>query len=138
MCKIVSGREWFKVPYEDIVGRSSGAFDYGTGKTVKSSPFTMKFWKDHASYPFPSHDLWFLTEDVRWGYLPADADKAALIKQVNREDLWRDAAKTLGVPSAQIPASPSRGPEKFFDGKVFDPANPDAYLKSLAIKRAVV
>jgi nitrate/nitrite transport system substrate-binding protein len=138
MCKIVSGREWFKVPYEDIVGRSSGTFDYGTGKTVKNSPFTMKFWKEHASYPFQSHDLWFLTEDVRWGYLPADTDRAALIKQVNREDLWRDVAKTLGVPSAQIPANTSRGIEKFFDGKVFDPTDPDAYLKSLAIRRAVV
>jgi nitrate/nitrite transport system substrate-binding protein len=30
----------------------------------------------------------------------------------------------------------SRGPETFFDGKVFDPANPAAYLASLAIKRS--
>ena len=32
------------------------------------------------------------------------------------------------------PASDSRGVEHFFDGKVFDPANPQAYLDSLAIK----
>ena len=31
----------------------------------------------------------------------------------------------------------SRGVETFFDGKVFDPADPSAYLKSLAIKRGV-
>ncbi len=138
MCKIVSGREWFKVPYEDIVGRSKGTFDYGTGKVVEKSPYTMKFWRNFASYPFQSHDLCFLTEDVRWGYLPADTDRKALIKQVNREDLWREAAKALGVPANEIPAGSSRGPEKFFDGKVFDPSDPGAYLKSLAIKRAVV
>jgi hypothetical protein len=40
------------------------------------------------------------------------------------------------VPVAQIPATTSRGVEKFFDGKVFDPANPGAYLQSLAIRRA--
>ena len=27
----------------------------------------MKFWQDHASYPFQSHDIWFVTEDIRWG-----------------------------------------------------------------------
>ena len=45
-------------------------------------------------------------------------------------DLLVEAAKELGVPAAQIPASTSRGVEKFFDGKVFDPKNPAAYLNS--------
>jgi len=58
-----------------------------------------------------------------------------LIAKVNREDLWKEAAKVLNVPAAQIPASTSRGKETFFDGKVFDPEDPKAYLKSLAIKR---
>jgi nitrate/nitrite transport system substrate-binding protein len=57
---------------------------------------------------------------------------------VNREDLWKDAAKELGVAAADIPASTSRGKETFFDGKVFDPENPAAYLKSLSIKRVEV
>lgn len=135
MCRIVSGREWFKVPVEDIADRSKGTIDYGTGKVVKDSPTLMKFWRDHASYPFKSHDLWFLTENQRWGYQPADLDRKVLIDTVNREDLWRDAAKTLGVAASDIPAGTSRGPETFFDGKVFDPNNPDTYLKSLAIAR---
>jgi nitrate/nitrite transport system substrate-binding protein len=133
MCTIVGAREWFKVPVEDIIGRSKGDLDYGLGKTQAGSPLLMKFWADHASYPFQSHDLWFLTENQRWGILPKTLDTAALIKQVNREDLWREAAKTLGdIP---MPTSTSRGPEKFFDGIVFDPANPAAYLAALKIKR---
>ncbi len=36
------------------------------------------------------------------------------------------------------PTGDSRGKETFFDGKVFDPADPMAYLKSLSIKRAEV
>jgi len=38
------------------------------------------------------------------------------------------------VAAKDIPKSTSRGVEKFFDGKVFDPAKPKAYLDSLAIK----
>jgi nitrate/nitrite transport system substrate-binding protein len=34
-----------------------------------------------------------------------------------------------------MPATDSRGVETMFDGKIFDPADPAAYLKSLAIKR---
>ena len=95
----------------------------------------MKFWRDNASYPYQSHELWFLTENVRWGKFTGKEDFKALIAKVNREDLWRAAAKELKVPVAQIPATTSRGVEKFFDGKVFDPANPGAYLQSLAIRR---
>jgi nitrate/nitrite transport system substrate-binding protein len=95
----------------------------------------MKFWRDHASYPFQSHELWFLTENIRWGKLPPETNTKALIAQVNREDLWRGAAKELGVAAADIPASTSRGPETFFDGKVFDPENPATYLASLSINR---
>jgi nitrate/nitrite transport system substrate-binding protein len=101
---------------------------------VKNSPWLMKFWRDFASYPFQSHDSWFLTENIRWGKFDPNLDHGALIRRVNREDLWREAAKTLGVAAAEIPASPSRGKESFFDGKVFDPENPAAYLASLEIK----
>jgi len=58
----------------------------------------------------------------------------ALVAKVNREDIWRAAAKDLGV--TDLPASISRGKETFFDGKVFDPENPSAYLESLSIKAA--
>lgn len=138
MCKIVGGRDWFKVPVADILDRQTGTINYGNGRTTKvglDSPLVMKFWRDFASYPFQSHELWFLTEDIRWGYLPADTDTKALIGQVNREDLWREAAKAIGVKDADIPKSTSRGKETFFDGKVFDPADPAGYLKSLAITR---
>jgi nitrate/nitrite transport system substrate-binding protein len=135
MAEIVGRRAWFNVPERDIVDRIKGEYDYGDGRVVAESPHFMKFWRDHASYPFQSHELWFLTEDIRWGKLPPDKDTKALISQVNREDLWREAAKELGVAAADIPASTSRGPETFFDGKVFDPESPQTYLASLSIHR---
>jgi len=136
---ICAKRQWINCPVEDVTDRMKGKFDYGIpGKSVEQSPHMMRYWNDHASYPFQSHDLWFITEDIRWGKYEAGFDAKALIAKVNREDLWREAAKALGVAAADIPATTSRGKETFFDGKVFDPANPAAYLKSLSIKRVEV
>ncbi|KQS81016.1 bicarbonate-binding protein [Rhizobium sp. Leaf384] len=133
LADIIGKRAWFNVPAKDIVGRLKGAYDYGNGKVVDQSPHLMKFWADHASYPYQSHDAWFLTEDMRWGKYAADTDIKALISKVNREDIWRAAARDLGI--TDVPASTSRGVETFFDGKIFDPASPEAYLQSLSIKR---
>ncbi|MDP1583748.1 MAG: CmpA/NrtA family ABC transporter substrate-binding protein [Bradyrhizobium sp.] len=138
LAAISAKRQWMNVPTADIDERIKGNFKYGNGRVEKNSPLLMKFWRDHASYPFQSHDLWFLTENIRWGKMPAGTDTKALIAKVNREDLWREAAKELKVAASEIPASKSRGKETFFDGKVFDPENPAAYLKSLSIKRVEV
>ena len=132
---LVGRRQWFNVPPADIVGRIKGDINYGNGKVAKGTDLFMKFWRDHTSYPFQSHDAWFVTEDIRWGKFDPATDIKALVGKVNREDLWRDAAKSLGVAAADMPASTSRGKETFFDGKVFDPADPHAYLASLSIKR---
>lgn len=132
MCEILAKREWFKVPYEDIIDRSQGRFNLGV-RQMENTDLMQKYWRDNASYPYKSHDLWFLTENMRWGYLQPDLDTTALIDQVNREDLWREAAQALGV--TDIPTSTSRGVETFFDGKTFDPENPQEYLKSLDITR---
>lgn len=136
LANIVAQREWLKVPVKDILGRYQGKYEYGTGRVEDySNSISMKFWRDNASYPYKSHDTWFLTENIRWGKLPADTDLKKTVDAVNREDLWREAAKTLGVADSEIPKSPSRGVETFFDGVKFDPANPTAYLKSLKIKK---
>jgi nitrate/nitrite transport system substrate-binding protein len=138
LAEIVGRRQWFNVPVADIAGRLQGDIDYGRGRVEKGTNHFMKFWRDHASYPFKSHDAWFVAEDIRWGRFEPTTDIAALVDQVNREDLWREAAKALGVASADVPATASRGKETFFDGKVFDASDPIAYWKSLAIKRVPV
>ncbi|MCY7366893.1 MAG: ABC transporter substrate-binding protein [Chamaesiphon sp.] len=137
MCTIIAGPKWFDVKVEDILPRTQGTIDYGDGRKVDKFPQAMKFWADNASYPYQSHDLWFLTENMRWGNIPTDFVKAKeTIKKVNREDLWKAAATALKVDAAQIPTSTSRGVETFFDGVKFDPAKPEEYLKSLKIKKA--
>ncbi|MCC7253636.1 CmpA/NrtA family ABC transporter substrate-binding protein [Hyphomicrobium sp.] len=133
LATVLGKRQWFNVPPADIIGRIKGDINYGRGRTEAGTNLLMKFWDEGTvSYPFQSHDAWFVTEDIRWGKFAPDTDVKALVDKVNREDIWREAATALGVTA---PESPSRGTETFFDGKVFDPENPQAYLASLAITR---
>jgi nitrate/nitrite transport system substrate-binding protein len=134
MCNIIGADKWLKVPAAEILGRIKGNIDYGNGRKATNPDISMKFWRNSASYPFKSHDIWFVTENMRWGYMPASTNAKKLVDKVNREDIWRAAAKAIGQ-SAAIPKSTSRGVETFFDGVKFDPANPGAYLKSLKIKK---
>ena len=139
MCEIIAGRKYFNVPARDILDRTLGNFDFGNGQKFVNSPLRMRFWEttrgagDVASYPYRSHDLWFLIEILRWCYLPADTDTQSLISRVNREGMWRSAARAIGQADA-IPRDTSRGVETFFDGVVFDPAQPMAYLNRQPIK----
>jgi nitrate/nitrite transport system substrate-binding protein len=128
---MISGRDYLKVP-SAISPAAFRAISISVTVVSRAAPYKMILCRSRL-LPFKSHDMWFLTEEQRWGKLPMNLNKGAAIAKVNRADIWRAAAaKVGGVP---VPPSDSRGVEKFFDGKTFDPGHPEAYLKSLAIKR---
>ncbi len=136
MVKLLARRAYTNVSADVLLPRLLGNIDYGDGRVVQNSPYRMRYFKDNASYPYQSHDLWFLVENVRWGKLPPNLDVLRrTVEQVNREDIWRAAAREVGVPTDQIPKSTTRGIETFFDKTKFDPKQPEAYLISLKIKR---
>jgi nitrate/nitrite transport system substrate-binding protein len=134
MCKIISADKYVKAPPGDILGRVKGDFDMGDGRTLTATPLLMKFWRENASFPYKSHDTWFVTENIRWGKF-AEAD-LAMVDKVCRTDIWREAAKAISVAAADIPTDDSRGVETFFDKVTFDPAKPKDYLAGLKIKKA--
>jgi bicarbonate transport system substrate-binding protein len=138
--KILAQRNYFGVPEDVLLNPFQGKYDMGDGRTIDDKSMAVLYWKDergNVSYPYKSHDLWFLTESRRWNFLSADeySKAKALIDKVNREDLWKAAAQEAGIAAADIPTSTSRGVEEFFDGIKFDPAKPEEYLNSLKIKR---
>lgn len=139
LAAIVSQRQYFGVPENVLLDPLMGKYNLGE-RQIDDKSMAVLYWKDSkgsVSYPYKSHDLWFLTESVRWGFLPKDtlANAKTLIDQVNREDIWKESAKEMGVAAADIPTSTSRGVEEFFDGIKFDPEKPQAYLDSLKIKK---
>ncbi len=139
LAQILAKREYFGVPEDVLLEPLMGKYNMGE-RTIDDKSLAVLYWKDSkgsVSYPYKSHDLWFLTESVRWGFLPKETltTAKALIDRVNREDIWKEAAKEAGIAAADIPTSTSRGVEEFFDGIKFDPENPQAYLDSLKIKK---
>ncbi|MBD2744881.1 CmpA/NrtA family ABC transporter substrate-binding protein [Coleofasciculus sp. FACHB-1120] len=138
--QILGSRNYFNLAPEILEGPMMGKYDMGDGRVIDDKSMAPYYWKDEkgsVSYPYKSHDLWFITESVRWGFLPEStlANAKTIIDKVNREDIWREAAKEAGIAAADIPTSTSRGVEEFFDGVKFDPENPTAYLQQLKIKK---
>jgi bicarbonate transport system substrate-binding protein len=140
MVAILAQRKYFNVPSEILVGSYTGEYVMGDQyQTIKDQALAVRYWQDSrgsVSYPYKSHDQWFLTESVRWGFLPqgilGEADR--IINAVSGEKYWREAAQELGLAAKDIPQNTSRGIEKFFDGAEFNPEKPQAYLDSLRIK----
>jgi len=132
LAQILSKRNWIGAPAADLLPRLKGDVVYGDSRPGHSND-PMKFWTGHASFPYKSHDKWFLAEMRRWGFFPKGVDYDKVVASVNRSDLWRKAAAEIGH-GGDAPVGDSRGIETFFDGVKFDPANPEAYLASLKIK----
>lgn len=65
------------------------------------------FHRDAAGLPRREHGLWFLSQMARWGQLEAATDSQALVDQVYRPDLYRDAALSLGLVEALAFADPA-------------------------------
>ncbi|QLE48332.1 ABC transporter substrate-binding protein [Nostoc sp. C057] len=146
--QILAGRNYFNLPSPEILADPyQGKYDMGDGRKIDDKSMAAYYWKDgkgNVSYPYKSHDLWFIVENVRWGFLPKDyvdnnaAKARELINKVNREDIWKEAAKEAGIAAADIPTNTSRGVEEFFDGIKFDPEKPEEYLKNLKIKKVSI
>ncbi len=134
LSEIVGRRQWFNVPVNDINKRLLGDINYGNGREVKGTNLQMKFWGEggSTSYPWKSLDTWFVTENIRWGKFEPTIDIKALVDKTNRADLWREAAKTLGVAGAPTAIPAASRPSS--TGEVRSAAPMD-YLKALKIKR---
>jgi len=104
----------------------TGTFADGLG-AVRKVPDRIAF----DPFPWESFAVWILTQMKRWGQLPGDVDYAKVAKEVF---LATDAAKLM----AEVGLTPPTTTSKSFVvmGKTFDPAKPDEYLASFAIKKA--
>jgi len=121
----ISGPNYLNQPQTVVEQVLTGTFTNGLGQ-VQRVPERVGF----EPFPYHSMAIWILTQMRRWGQLQREVDYAAVASQVF---LALDAGRAMRDLGLTVPANPMRN--ETILGRSFDPAQPDAYLNSFAIKR---
>lgn len=109
------------------------AYDYGMGEAPRSLLRFNQFHIDRSNYPQQRESLWILTQLARWGIAPFPKNWVEILQRTHRVDVFREAAQQIGFPLTE----PDRRPFSLFDGVVFNPDDPIAYLNSFAIHHTI-
>ncbi len=124
-----------------IANSMTGTFEFEKGDKREATDFNV-FFKYHATYPFYSDAVWFLTQMRRWGQITEskpDAWYDVTARKVYRPDIWTSAAKLLvqeGVlKETDLPSNAGYKPvtADFIDGTEYDGTKPNDYLKKFKI-----
>lgn len=124
-----------------IANGLTGVFEYERGDRRPHADFNV-FFRAHATYPYWSDAVWFLTQMRRWGQIAGPRDDAfydATARSVWKPEVWREAARRLvaenRLVASDVPVTDGYRPasDDFIDGVRFDGRQPTAYLRSFAI-----
>lgn len=138
---ILSRKEYVGADSVVIANSMTGTFEFEKGDKRKLPDFNV-FFKYHATYPYYSDGIWFLTQMRRWGQIlePKPASwYESTIKEIYRPDIWMAAASELleegHLEAADIPETDGFKPptSDFIDGKIFDSKDPLGYINSFEI-----
>jgi nitrate/nitrite transport system substrate-binding protein len=102
----------------------TGTYADGLGNVVRD-PARASF----DPFPWEGFGIWILTQMKRWGQVAGDLDYAAIARNVLLATEARRAMQDLGL------APPAAARPIVVMGKPFDPAAPEAYLRSFPIGR---
>ena len=128
--KAISPKNYLNQPVTVLEQVLVGTYADGLGN-VKKVPDRIDF------DPFPWHSMavWILSQMKRWGYVKGDVDYKKVAEEVY---LATDAQKLMSEMKLTGPygTPPKTTYENYtIMGKTFDPAKPEDYVESFAIKR---
>ena len=123
-------------PVADIIDRIKGKFDYGTRQGGREQPAHHEVLERLRLLSVPEPRSLVHHRGHPLGQVRAERRCQGADQEGQPRGSLARGGQGARRSGGADPASTSRGKETFFDGKVFDPENPRAYLKSLAIKRA--
>lgn len=143
---LIAQARYVNAPRDAVRVSMQGTFQYARTEFARSLPDFNVFHRFVANFPWRSHAVWFITQMLRWGHIDRPLDIRAVAEQVYRPDLYRQAACGLGMPAPDIDykteglhamdwqlGSMRLGPDRFFDGRTFQPADPIAYLRGFDV-----
>ncbi|MFW8636672.1 CmpA/NrtA family ABC transporter substrate-binding protein [Cribrihabitans pelagius] len=142
--EILSRPEYVGADPEVIANSMTGTFEYEKGDTRAVPDFNV-FFRHHATYPFYSDAVWYLTQMRRWGQIAEakpDSWFEEVAKSVYKPGLYLEAARLLVeeglAEEADFPwdsdgyKAPTPAAD-IIDGIPYDGRQPNAYLDSLPI-----
>ncbi|UOB18079.1 CmpA/NrtA family ABC transporter substrate-binding protein [Abyssalbus ytuae] len=124
-----------------LANSMTGTFEFEKGDK-RSMPDFNVFFRYHATYPYYSDGIWFLTQMRRWGQIPESKPAewySEKIKEIYRPDIWLKAASLLKeegyLTQEEIPETDGYKPATtdFIDGNSYDARNPIEYINSFKI-----
>lgn len=138
VAQLLAEPRYVGAPASLLSGSLGGRLVLRPGAAPVDLPDFHVFHRYAANFPWVSHGIWLLQQMRRWGQIEGPLDLPALAREVYRPDLYRAAARAVGVaaPATDLKregehADPWRlasddgdivmGSDLFFDGAVFDP-----------------
>ncbi len=146
--QILSKPNYVGAPFDVIKNSMTGTFEFEPGIDVREMPDFNVFFRYNASYPYYSDCVWFLTQMIRWGQITEQKpDKwfDEMAKKIYRPDIYLKAVGALVADGhftketfAEAFAASESGGYKpattdFIDGRSYDGAKPNDYIKSFEI-----
>lgn len=136
-------------PAEWIMSALTGRLVLRRGDPPTDIPDFLLFHREASGFPWRSQALWIYSQLVRWGMVKASAATERQAADVFRPDVYRRALGGEGLPmpgasmklegalTSPLPVGAYQGaltlgPDRFFDGAVFDPDDIGGYLAALA------
>nr|WP_170134959.1 CmpA/NrtA family ABC transporter substrate-binding protein [Acuticoccus kandeliae] len=125
IAEAISPKNYLNQPVTVVQQVLTGRFADGKGN-VRNEPTRIDF----DPFPYHSFAIWILTQMKRWGYIEGDVAYKDIAEQVY---LATDAKEVMEDMGQTPPDTTSKS--YVIMGKTFDPATPDEYVDSFAIKR---
>lgn len=152
---LISRPVYVNAPEHVVRMSMTGTFQYAANEMPRALPDFNVFYRYAANFPWRSHAMWFLSQMVRWGQVEESFDLRAVAEEVYRPDIYRDAAASLGLlcPGVDYKLEGGHqatwklhegsdsllmGPDRFLDGRKFDPSRPLDYIKGFDIHHMTI
>lgn len=143
--RIISQSHYVGADYKVIANSMTGVFEYERGDLRPAPDFNV-FFRYHATYPYYSDAVWYLSQMRRWGQIPEEKPDSwymEIARSVFLPEVYQQAATEL-IAEGKLAASDfpdfatetgfrSTDATTFIDGIVFDGHKPNDYLKQFAI-----